>query len=363
MSRFRSILRLLGLGLLVVLLGGAAATATMDRWLFAAMHPGAFDPATTPPPPDYGTLEAWAAHPHLVDGSDVVASGLTRADAPRAAVFYIHPTTWMGPAWNGPTDDPAVATATERGGTLIQASAFNGCCAVWGPRYRQAFGGAFVTPSEDGDRAIDVAYADVARAFDAFLAGIDDAPFGIASHSQGSVLAARLLRERVAPERTGRLFGAWVVGGPVAEEDSGVPACASPTQVGCVAAWNTRGPGYRPTRLEFHAAAPDTMTRRLCVNPVSWRTDGEPVGADRSLGALFLDAPNPGPLPGFAGGHCVDGAMHVGDLGDLRRDVPSRVLLWLMGPENHHPVEYQLHYMDIRTNARERLAAWERGRR
>lgn len=55
----------------------------------------------------------------------------------------------------------AVNDATDRGATGIQATAFNGCCAVYAPRYRQANGMAFTRSSADGDRAIDVACGDV----------------------------------------------------------------------------------------------------------------------------------------------------------------------------------------------------------
>ena len=60
-------------------------------------------------------------------------------------VFYVHPTSYVGARWNGPVDDPALNEATDRVATRIQASAFNGCCAVWAPRYRQANGTPIVT--------------------------------------------------------------------------------------------------------------------------------------------------------------------------------------------------------------------------
>jgi hypothetical protein len=46
--------------------------------------------------------------------------------------------------------------------------------------------------------------------------------------------------------------------------------------------------------------------------------------------------------------------------GDLPRDFMSRLLDHTMGEGNHHPVEYQLFYMNLRRNAAERVAAFLR---
>jgi hypothetical protein len=67
-----------------------------------------------------------------------------------ADVFYIHPTSYVGRGWNASTHDAELNDATDRVATGIQASAFNGCCAVYAPRYRQANGTAFYRPSADG---------------------------------------------------------------------------------------------------------------------------------------------------------------------------------------------------------------------
>ena len=50
-----------------------------------------------------------------------------------------------------------------------QGSAFYGSGSVWAPRYRQAAYGAFLLKSDDAEHALDLAYSDVASAFDRFL--------------------------------------------------------------------------------------------------------------------------------------------------------------------------------------------------
>jgi len=325
--------------LLALALGGAGCGALRaERWLFDLIDPGEFEAARTPVAPDYGRVEAWAALPELEDGADVHLSVLPTIDQQRAqvSVFYLHPTTWMGRHWNGPWDDPLVVEGTTRGGTLIQASVFNGCCAVYAPRYRQAHGRAYTEPDEQGDEAIDVAYADVSTAFDAFLARVDgEHGIIVAGHSQGSVLAARLLRERVAGAALQeRLVAAYLPGGPVRTElVGGLPTCADPLQTGCVVAYNARGPSYQPNGLEYDAADPDTMKGRICVNPLSWHDATAHAPRSANAGAVFFDTPKPHVKRAFADAQCVEGALVVSELGDPERDLASRLLLRMMGPE------------------------------
>ena len=342
-----------------VLLG--VAIASMDRWLFVLLDPGAFDANATPPAPDYADPSAWAALPDVEDGSDVALAELPAIDPASASahVFYIHPTTWLGAQWNAPFDDPAVIEATERGGTLIQASAFNACCIVHAPRYRQANGRAYTHPSEDSERAVAIAYGDVSAAFDVFLERIGERPFIVAAHSQGAMLGARLVSERIAGtplER--RMVAAYLIGGAVYAETIGVPVCEEPTQTGCVVSWNARGPKFEPNEFEFDARAEDPMAGRVCVNPITWATDGVGVAADRNAGAIFFDTEAPAIKPSFADAQCVDGVLIVTHIGDAERDFMSRVLLYVMGPQNYHPIEVQLFYVDLRNNAVARVQAY-----
>jgi|GEM_PF-4889713 len=84
----------------------------------------------------------------------VEVATLPTGDQMRAPVdvFYVHPTSYVGNAWNANLDDATVNAATDQGATRIQASAFNACCAIYAPRYRQANLTAFIRPSTDGMR-------------------------------------------------------------------------------------------------------------------------------------------------------------------------------------------------------------------
>jgi hypothetical protein len=165
--------------------------------------------------------------------------------------------------------------------------------------HRQANGTAFYRRSADGDRAIELAYGDVRRAFEAFNARRGGArPFIIAAHSQGSVLAERLLYEAVSgtPLRE-RLVAAYLPGGGVTtaglrERAPDLAPCRAADDLRCVAAWDARGPGFAPTRFDVRRA--DTR-ERLCTNPLTWTTDGARASESLNLGAVFMETDDHAP--------------------------------------------------------------------
>jgi hypothetical protein len=344
-----------------LLLAAALLGARWEQWLMAALTPsGRFDARAVPAAPDYAGAAAWTAHPEQADASDAAPAGLAAVDPAHAPVdvFYVHPTGYLGSAWNGPVDDAELNAQTDALSTRIQASAFNGCCAVYGPRYRQAQGQAFVRASADGAAAIDLAYEDVRAAFRFFLAQHSRGrPFILAGHSQGSVLAARLLEQEIAGTALReRLVAAYLIGAPITlDRTLGVPVCTAPDATGCLVAWNARGPRFAGSVFDFHVEG-----ERVCVNPLSWRSDETPAGADLNQGAVFLDAGDGAPLPGFADAQCRGGLLVVSTIGDPPRSFMSRLLDLAMGPENYHPIEYQLYYMNLRSNAEARVAAYLR---
>lgn len=343
-------------GLVVALLGWRG-----ERWLIQALTPDhPFDAARTPDAPDYDDPAAWTALAERADEADVAPVGRSAVDPSETAadVFYIHPTSYLGSEWNGPVGDPTLDAATDTLSTRIQASAFNGCCAVYGPRYRQAVGHSFFAPDANGAAAIDVAYSDVKRAFEHFLAKYSNGrPFILAGHSQGSVLGARLLAEEIAgTELEKRLVAAYLIGGPISDAHPvGIPTCASASDTRCLVAWNARGPRFPGSALDFPVEG-----ERVCVNPLTWTSDETAAAVDRNEGAVFLQAGDGTVLAGFADAQCRDGILIVTEMGRAPRDFMSRILDYAIGPENYHAIEYQLYYMNLRSNAEERVAAYLR---
>ena len=326
-----------------------------------------------PPAPDYALPEAWAAWPGRPSDADLVAPGLMDAALPekeKVDVFFIHPTTYLsGSAANARFDEPgAPATRISHGVLRFQASVFNGCCRIYAPRYRQANISAFQTGDKAQSEAqFELAYEDVRGAFEYYLARENHGrPFIIASHSQGSLHAMRLLQERIAgTPAQGLLIAAYVIGYevPLEIEARGVPVCRAATQTGCLIDWNTMKEGaddgqHAKSRLIWLAGHYQPMGERprVCVNPLNW-TLGGTAGADLNLGSL------PGvptgsallpPIPGLTGARCDGGALHVAIPVLQRRGFADALTL----AGSYHVFDYNIFYSNIRVNARERIRAF-----
>lgn len=343
--------------------------ASIFLWSVTPRTP--FNEARPPAPPDYSQPSAWSALPELHDLADTALPSSPALEPSQALVdvFYVHPTTYVGGQWNGPVDDASLNAATDRVATLLQASAFNACCAIYAPRYRQANMAVLTGLAEKGQPAVDLAYQDVAAAFHYWREHYHRGrPFILAAHSQGTLLARRLLREAVSgtPLRH-QLVAAYLPGIPMSEAAlrqtlPDIPFCDSPEQTGCLISWNARAP-HSTERIQVREPATDPASEQgpaLCVNPLTWRHDTQPAPRERNEGAVFLETTPPQVMPALTGAQCKNGMLEVLIHGDMPRDFMSRLLDHTLGEGNYHPVEYQLFYSSIRRNAAERVAAFLR---
>jgi hypothetical protein len=168
--------------------------------------------------PDYADLKFWAAHPEKKDFADQVPanSGFTdKQELAQADVFYIHPTTHIkGEYWNGDLTNEALNERTDEGAMKMQASVFNDCCRVYAPRYRQAAIYAFLKETEDGKQALAFAYEDVKKALEYYHKNLNKGrPWILASHSQGTHHAAKLLAEVISKSSMGKsMVAAYTLG-------------------------------------------------------------------------------------------------------------------------------------------------------
>jgi Protein of unknown function (DUF3089) len=329
------------------------------------------DPASAGdlPPPDYTDANAWAAWPGRPSGADAVPAGtpaILPHAAPKADAFFVHPTTFLSPRIGNAAYDAAgiPELAVDQIVLRFQAATFNGCCRIFVPRYRQASVGTFFQHEPDSVEAIDLAYSDVRRAFEYYLAHENHGrPFIIASHSQGSIHTMRLLQERIiGTPLQQRMVAAYVIGYsiPMDIERTGLPVCASALQTNCLIHWATvsRGETRHPARAwiwldgRYQPAGERTL---VCVNPLSWEKDGAAPAA-ANIGALPHAGPNqsmPAPIPALTGAACEAGLLGV-SLPLWERGRFSD-LLTLFG--SYHDFDYHLFYMNIRQNASDRVAA------
>jgi hypothetical protein len=318
----------------------------------------------------YADAGMWIARPDIVKGNVALwtpAGVTTPKDGPKAAIFFIHPTSYIttfGDAhWNARLDDKE-ADATARRFVASQASAFNGAGTVWAPRYRQANYGAFLTDKPAGDQALDVAYRDVAQAFAAFLKANPTGPLILAGHSQGSSHLLRLLREQVAGKPVAdRIVAAYVVGWPVSVEADlpalGLPACAGREQAHCIVSWQSYAEPADPSavvesfeRKTGYTGKPRKGTHMLCTNPITGAFNGAaPASANKGTLDAREEGKPPKLVPGIVPARCdTSGVLMIGEPVD-------------MGPftlpgNNYHVYDYALFWGDVREDAQKRLAVF-----
>ncbi|MFM2289071.1 MAG: hypothetical protein RL684_2214 [Pseudomonadota bacterium] len=354
------------------------AASTKTSWqasiaLLILAVPTAVAAPAPPAAPDYSSHDAWAAWPGREGRALDAPPGQSPLADPPVDVFFIHPTTLLlGGIANASAD--AGASESKRVDEAVlrfQASVFNGCCRIYAPRYRQASLKAITTNSPEAHTADELAYGDVARAFDAFLAANGGRPFILASHSQGSIHALRLLQERIiGTPLQQRLVAAYLVGLALPRDIArlGIALCDSPQATGCVLGWNSVRTGHDDRRRRDDAVIwwegryqPVAGRPLACVNPLDWRVDG---GAPPSLnaGALYgegRDNPLPALVPALTGARCEQGLLGVDVPWAQRRHFSD--LLTVTGV--YHDFDYSLFYANIRENARVRSDAWLRARR
>ena len=153
--------------------------------------------------PDYSNLNYWAAHPEKYDPSDSMPKKLKKSYKPdtTADVFFLYPTSFLDKdfqsGWNARIDDEIINRKTDQTAVLYQASIFNSAGRVFAPRYRQAnYYCYFTHDTAAALAAFDLAYTDIKAAFQYYLDHYNNGrPIIIASHSQGTTHAKRLMRE------------------------------------------------------------------------------------------------------------------------------------------------------------------------
>ena len=353
--------------LLVVLAGGYL-------WSRGTEHPPLpFDKTAPPTAPDYARTQDWLAYPgqNGFERSAPMGDFPIREEDAVADVFFIHPTTYLkNDVWNVPID------ARTRYGVpvlLNQASAFNGCCRIYAPHYRQAT----LKALNDSRPAVDLAFGDVQRAFRWYMANENHGrPFILASHSQGSAHAVRLLQTDIlgTPVQH-QLIAAYVIGAFVPSDFAtlGLPVCDRAYETGCIVSWNTTQVGRRGAERLIHetnywwhgawksAGLPDAV----CVNPLSWRREGS-APASANLGSETLsetvDDQSPAmPIvlqaatPAITGAACDQGLLAV-DVPPFRRGYNSMLRI-VYG--SFHLLDYGMFYENIRQNALHRTQAWQ----
>jgi hypothetical protein len=320
-------------------------------------------------PSAYADPKMWLARPGDPNSPALwTPTGYTPAATPEAAIFYIHPTSYLkGTRWNAPLDDEeanAYATLFLRS----QATAFNEVGAIWAPRYRQATFGAFLTTQAEAQKALDLAYGDVVVAFDQFLKEAGDRPIILAGHSQGGLHLTRLLRDRIAGTPLAkRVVAAYVIGWPVSKSADlprmGLAECTTADQAGCILSWQSFAEPADPKLLldaydatSGFTGAPRKDTAMICTNPITGTADAA-APATANLGTLIpaKDLGSATIAPGLIGARCEGrGLLMIGAPPDLGG--------YVLPGNNYHVYDYSMFWANVRADAARRLASFKAAR-
>lgn len=294
-------------------------------------------------------------------------TGLPRpaaSEIPDFAVFFVHPTSYLSSDnWNAPAGDEEaerIARIYVRG----MASPFNAASEIWAPRYRQATMGAFLTDADEGEQAIDAAYADVLEAFRYFIDSVAaDTPIVLAGHSQGSLHLLRLLREEIkGTPLADRLVAAYAIGWPISVDhdvpELGFAACATPAQTGCLISWSSFAEPADPSAvIDTYAASigfdgqPRGDSQILCTNPLSGTFGGQ-AAASENLGTLVPDdsMSNGELVPGAVPARCDNrGLLLIGD--------PPELGSYVLPGNNYHVYDIPLFWANTQADVGQRVAA------
>lgn len=237
-------------------------------------------------PIDYTSFNNWAAHPYIQDNSDSIPHFLVNNEKRDtvADVFFIHPTTLTqnsNLAWNADITDKELNQKTDESTILYQASVFNQRARVFAPRYRQAHIRAFYIDADSVAPYFELAYQDIKTAFEYYLQHHHNGrPIIIASHSQGTKHAGRLLKEffENKPLLT-KLVCAYIIGMPIPERYfNSLPPCTSPGQTGCFVGWRTFKEGTKQ---------PEEPFKSVVVNPITWTTSSEKASFRLNKGGVL----------------------------------------------------------------------------
>ena len=299
--------------------------------------------------PEYSNLNYWAAHPWKHDPSDSVPLPLINSVYKDSVVdvLYLHPTTYTGTkkGVNAAIDDALLNAKTDYYPVLYQASVFNEQCRVFAPRYRQAHISTFFKKDKYADHALDTAYEDLKNAFEYYLKNWNNGrPIIIAGHSQGALLAEKLLKEYFEDKPlANRLVVAYILGWAIPKNYfTSITVCKDSLQTGCVCGWRTYRKGYNPVYLK------NENGNSWVTNPLNWSTETTYADKKENKGSVLRD---------------------FNKIYKSTTDAQiSNALLYVSKPKfpgsffyftkNYHVGDINLFYVNLRENIRQRIMAF-----
>ena len=331
-----------------------------------------FDPNLAVAQLDYSKNSSWASLPFISDEADMIPKGEMGIDQANAAVdvFFVHPTGYLkGDHWTDPLEENSATKENTQWMMANQASAYNGCCSIYAPHYRQASIYSYFGSDELRDEVHDFVYQDVKKSFEYFINNFSNGrPFIVASHSQGTHHSIRLLQEEI--DSSGlypRMVAAYIIGGTISKDwmnkMTNISVCDEAAQLGCLVHWDTLNITQINEKMPIYE-------NNICVNPITWKNEGQLSKLSEAKGAVYVSGdfaldfagsdnpknqilrPLEEPLTQYVQAQCKNGALFVTDQSG------TRFQSFGGSSGNYHGLDYALFYMDIRENAKLKVATF-----
>lgn len=298
--------------------------------------------------PNYSDKDSWAVLPENIP--DEISIFNIDENKKEADVFYIYPTLIDSKnqrEWNSDIWDEDIRNDVINRPVKYQASAWLDAGNLYVPYYRQAHIRVFNDKFRvDGDKALNLAYDDIKEAFTYYLENFNnDKPFIIASHSQGTVHAKRLIAEFIdGKELQKKLIAAYLVGIKVFEDEfKNIKPMNSANETGGFVTWNTFKFNKYPRKDNYE----NWFKGGVTTNPITW-DDSKETKKDLHKGLLYRD------LKIFS--QNIDIKLIDGIVWSTVPNVPGKILLQTV--RSYHFADINLFWVDIRENAKLRVDQW-----
>ena len=292
---------------------------------------------------DYSKKSNWAFRSDIDDFLDLLPKNYNykKDSLFPISVFYIHPTTlYNSDNWNADTsyfqNNVAINLCLEN-----QASVFAGITELYAPHYREMHIYSY-TDTINGYKAFEHAYNDVLLAFKYFIKNKKNKKFIIASHSQGTNHAKKLITDYISKDEIllSSLILSYLIGMDISKGELPIPLCEDSSQLNCFVNWRSFNYLYLPSDWKYGSEF-------LSVNPITFSSDSLWSNRKDHLGVLL-----PNQKIVFKKSLIVRNKLSL-----LWVRLPNNVFLNKYKSDSYHKADFNLFWLNIRKNLQYRLLA------
>lgn len=306
-----------------------------------------FNEKTIPQKPNYSNSNYWAVLPSKIPEQ---LNAFINSDTVnlKADIFFVYPTLFIdkkNDAWNADVNDITLNQKILDKSIHYQASAWAKVGRIFAPYYRQSHYRIYVEPFKNYAKpSFEIAYSDIKSAFEYYLEHYNNGrPLIIASHSQGSILCKRLLKEYFdGKPLQKKLIAAYIPGTKVLETDFAVlKPMTKANDTGGYVVWNSYKKNKYPKKYETW------FEGGITSNPITWNTEKE-TQKSQHQGLLYNDNKI---YPQSIEIELTDGLVWV----SLPK-VKKRIYMFFI--KDYHFADINLFWKDIQLNAQQRVDAY-----